>query len=197
VTDPFVVLRHADHVRMPWANGCGTTYQVLTSPPGAAMDDFDWRISLADVDGGGPFSSLRGIDRILVVVEGAGMGLVVDGRPVTARPLEPLHFPGEAVVSAALASGPTRDLNVMTRRGVCTAALSITRVERSTVVRDTPGATVLAVVLAGTCDAGQPDAPTLEPRDVLLVDRPLELVGAATLAIVRILPRSGRSQRIT
>ena len=189
MTDPLVVLRAGDHVRMPWANGGGTTYQVLTSPPGAGIGDAEWRISLADIDHDGPFSSLPGIDRILVVVEGAGMELVVGGRRVSARPLEPLEFPGEAVVSASLVSGPTRDLNVMTRRATCTASLRIVPVTGSTVVRDTPGATVLAVVLAGACDAGRVGTAVLEPRDVVLVERSLALVGTATLAVVTILPR--------
>ena len=73
------VWRVPDHRKMRWKNGRGTTYEVATSPDGSGTADFDWRISFADVDTDGPFSSFAGIDRVIVVVEGEQMVLTIDG----------------------------------------------------------------------------------------------------------------------
>jgi environmental stress-induced protein Ves len=179
----LTVLRADDHVRMAWANGGGTTYQVATSPEGADLEAFDWRVSLADVDSGGRFSTFTGIDRILMVIEGPGMELVVDGRLVPLGPLDPLRFDGEAVTSAALVDGPTRDLNVMTRRGRCTATLDVVTVVDSVEVAPVDDGDVLVVVVSG--DARADDVP-LWPRDAVVVDRPTVLRGTATMAVIRV-----------
>ncbi len=44
-------------------------------PAGAALDEFLWRVSIADVERDGPFSRFPGIDRTIVLLEGAGMRL--------------------------------------------------------------------------------------------------------------------------
>jgi uncharacterized protein len=183
----LTVLRSDDHVRMPWANGGGTTYQVATSPEGAGLDEFDWRVSLADVDSSGPFSAFPGIDRILMVVGGAGMELVVDGRFVPLGPLDPFRFDGAADTRASLVSGPTKDLNVMTRRDRCTATLEVVQVDGSiddaVDVAPVEDGDILVVVLDGGARAD--DVP-LWSRDVLVVDRPTTLRGTATVAVIAI-----------
>ena len=30
---------------MPWKNGGGETTEIAVSPPGAGLDDFDWRVA--------------------------------------------------------------------------------------------------------------------------------------------------------
>ena len=183
MTAPLRVLRADDHVRMAWANGGGTTYQVMTSPEGADLATFDWRVSLADVESGGPFSSFPGIDRILLLTEGAGMQLVVDGVLVPLARLDVARFAGEATTSATLTSGPTRDLNVMTRRGRCTAELDLLVVRDEVAVAPTTGSTSLLVVVDGQVRA---DEVRLWGHDVVVVDRPLVLRGTATVARIRI-----------
>ena len=66
------LLRNADHRRMPWKNGGGETVEVIVHPEGASLSDFGWRVSMATVASDGPFSVFPGIDRTIVVVEGAG-----------------------------------------------------------------------------------------------------------------------------
>ncbi len=119
------VLRAADRRQVPWKNGGGVTAEIAISPGGAALDAFDWRVSTAVVAADGPFSRFEGIDRQLVVLDGA-LRLVVDGRqPLDLTPLSPpAVFPGEAATHAALTGGPVRDLNIMTRRGVVTATIA-------------------------------------------------------------------------
>lgn len=103
---------------MPWKNGGGTTTQVLTVPAGADLHSFDIRISMARVDADGPFSSFEGVDRTLLVTEGAGMRLHIAGEaPRTLDPRSPpFAFGGDPVAHATLIDGRIRDLNVMSRR---------------------------------------------------------------------------------
>ncbi len=108
----------ADYLRMPWKNGGGSTTQIAIAPAGAALDDFDWRISSARVETAGPFSAFPGIDRSLAVLNGGALLLQPQGgQPVL---LEadgaPFAFPGERAIDAALSAGPVIDFNVMTRR---------------------------------------------------------------------------------
>jgi uncharacterized protein len=89
------------------------------------MEDFGWRISMAEVRDAGPFSVFPNVDRHLAVLEGHLL-LDVHGRGVTAlTPDSPvLRFPGDLAASASLPFGPVTDLNVMTRRGEFTADMS-------------------------------------------------------------------------
>ncbi|CAD5376226.1 HutD family protein [Pseudomonas sp. OF001] len=104
--------------RRPWKNGGGETRELVVAPPGAGLDDFDWRISCAQVASGGPFSAFPGVDRSLLVLEGAGLRL--DFGAGEALELDaaavPLQFAGEQPVTAELLAGPVGDFNVMTRR---------------------------------------------------------------------------------
>jgi environmental stress-induced protein Ves len=115
------VLRAADRTPTPWKNGGGITCEVAVEPPGAGFADFGWRVSTAVVASDGPFSRFEGIDRTLVVLEGAGLTLDIAGQAVALVPgSDPFEFDGAASVSAALAAGPILDLNVMVRRGAWT-----------------------------------------------------------------------------
>ena len=113
------ILRAADYRVMPWKNGGGTTTEIAVSPDGAGLDEFDWRVSMARVEGSGPFSSFAGIDRTLSVLEGEGIVLDIAGQPAARlTPASALFsFPADLPTSAALIAGPITDLNVMTRRG--------------------------------------------------------------------------------
>lgn len=104
--------------RRPWKNGGGETFELAVAPPGAGLDDFDWRISCARVAAGGPFSVFPGVDRSLAVLEGAGLRLdfgTGETHTLTVHGA-PLAFAGERAVNAALLDGPVGDFNLMTRR---------------------------------------------------------------------------------
>ena len=104
---------------MPWKNGRGETVEIAVFPPGATVDTFDWRISMATVSEDGPFSVFPGIDRTLSILEGQGMELLLEGRaPVLLTQNSAPHpFPADAATNATLVDGTITDLNVMTRRG--------------------------------------------------------------------------------
>ena len=114
---------------MPWKNGGGTTTEIAAFPEGAGLDTFGWRISMARVEADGPFSAFPGIERTLSVIEGAGITLDFGGGRVEDLSIasEPLPFPGDAPVSAALSRGAITDLNVMTRRGVFSHRVEVIR----------------------------------------------------------------------
>ena len=112
-----------------WKNGAGLTREIALGPAGAGLDDFGWRLSVAELERDAPFSAFPGIDRCIVVIDGAGMALHDSaGAPVrTLAPLEPWAFEGEHALHARLALGPCRDFNVMTRRGAWRAELRVLR----------------------------------------------------------------------
>jgi environmental stress-induced protein Ves len=112
------IIRHADCRAMPWKNGGGVTTEIMAWPPAAGLDDFDWRISMAQVAAGGPFSVFAGIDRTLTVLAGTMRLATGDAEPVTLSPQsQPYVFPGDVGTEAVLVDGPVLDFNVMTRRG--------------------------------------------------------------------------------
>lgn len=113
------LIRFAYLTPKPWKNGGGTTTEIAASPEGAGFDDFDWRLSVADVGSDGPFSLFPRIDRTLTLIEGKGLAMQIEGRaPVTLTTASPpLAFPGDVPVNATLVDGAIRDFNVMTRRG--------------------------------------------------------------------------------
>ncbi|MFG3346353.1 HutD family protein [Streptomyces sp. NPDC048018] len=145
------LLRTRDRAATRWRNGGGVTREVAAGPADAGLEDFAWRVSLADVAAGGPFSSFPGVDRIITVVDGPGMELTVDGVPhVVDTPYEPFSFSGDAVTDCRLLGGPLVDLNVMTRRAAATADVRVTR-EGFSVVPGA-GAVTLVIALAGTVE---------------------------------------------
>ena len=103
---------------MRWKNGLGETAEIAIAPEGAALDRFDWRVSMARIEAAGPFSAFPGIDRTLTVLDGAGFRLAVDGQePVELTPASaPFPFAGDRTAAATLLGGAVTDLNVMTRR---------------------------------------------------------------------------------
>ncbi|MFD3699093.1 HutD family protein [Streptomyces sp. NPDC058646] len=143
------VLRAADRRTEAWKNGGGVTREIAACPEGAGTDDFAWRVSLADVAAGGPFSAFPGVDRTLTLVEGAGMDLTVGGvhRRVAER-YAPQDFAGDEPTDCLLVDGPVRNVNVMYRRGVVRARTAVVRGGLD--LTAAPGETLLLVALAGT-----------------------------------------------
>lgn len=107
------LLRARDYPRMPWKNGGGSTEEI-TRDAGVGLDGFGWRLSIADIEASGGFSSFTGYQRIITVLQGDGMRLSVDGHE--SRPLLPFDafaFSGESQVACTLQGGPIRDFNLI------------------------------------------------------------------------------------
>lgn len=101
---------------MAWKNGGGITHELHREGEGPA--GFASRISIAEVGADGPFSRFDGVDRVLVLLSGAGMTLTrSDGLQVSLREGgDQISFFGEDDWGCALLGGPTLDLNLMTDR---------------------------------------------------------------------------------
>ena len=143
------IQRSAEHRIVPWANGMGVTADVFLSPPD--VDEWSWRLSIADVSDDLPFSTMPGIDRHILVASGAGMALTIDGAPEHRmdRTTPPLSFDGESVTTCRILDGPIADLNLMVRRATGSGALRTVRLSMGQTVL-LAGGDVALVVLDGT-----------------------------------------------
>jgi environmental stress-induced protein Ves len=116
------VIHLGDAPRERWRNDGGWTREIVRAPEGEA--DYDWRLSVAEVESAGPFSHFGGCDRILVLLGGEGMALQsADSTVVLRAPGEFLRFAGELPIDAALVAGPTTDLNLIWRRDHCNVVM--------------------------------------------------------------------------
>lgn len=146
-------------------------------------DEWDWRVSIADVVHDGPFSMLPGVDRVIAVVEGEGMVLTVDG--IEHRVLAStgaVAFDGSATTSCRLLAGPVRDLNLMVRRGRASGSMEVIDVVTSVAV---DGSAVWVVVAGEVTFAGE----LLVPGDAVIDDvGELHPIGPARVARIRVGP---------
>lgn len=147
-----MIVRLADCPSRPWKNGLGRTRELAVQTSSGEADAFDWRVSIAEVDSAAPFSCFPGIDRHIVLLDGAGFTLQLDGRRTHAltTPFEPFAFAGEAAVTVALAGGPTRDFNLMLRRASVRGGIEPWRDAGPHV---TDAATVLVYCAGGVIDS--------------------------------------------
>jgi len=182
------VLRFEQHRRMPWRNGGGVTYEVASSPAGSDLAGFDWRISIAEVQDGGPFSTFPGVDRTIVLVDGEWMALTVDGRRHRFGRREPFSFAGDSDTTCEVA-GPSRDLNVMTRRGRAGASVVIREAGAPRPVPAGAGALVL-VGLSGEVAIAQADGTEVQVSALDAVVStglaPLTLGGDGAVAVIEV-----------
>jgi environmental stress-induced protein Ves len=115
--DPEPLLVYApDQPQQPWRNGGGQTRELLLWP----SDPNAWRVrvSLARIERNGPFSAFPGVERWFTVLEGAGVILSVDSKPLKLDSSSaPYSFDGGSPPKCTLVNGPTSDLNLMCRSG--------------------------------------------------------------------------------
>ncbi len=126
-TDPVLsaasrVIPSFEYRRERWRNGLGWTREILRVP-----DSEDWqvRLSIAEIEQDAAFSAFPGIDRELVLLRGEGLRLrFADGALHTLMPPhDRLRFAGEAQVTGELIDGVTHDFNLMWRRDAVQAEL--------------------------------------------------------------------------
>ncbi len=165
----FSIIRHSDLAVSRWANGAGTTRQVAAEPDDSGIDSFDWRVSIADVVGECSFSAFPGIDRTILLVEGRVMVLAIDGVECRLDPLAPVRFGGEADVTCSVPDGPTRDLNVMCRRGEWAASVEVLDARKPVTVAPTSEGIAFVVCFAGQWSLVEPAAHWLGPGDFVRV----------------------------
>ncbi len=181
------VRRFDDLAPAPWRNGGGTTREVMRLASPQPDEDFLARVSIADVEENGDFSRFDGVDRLIMLLRGPVMRLVVGGERTDLAPEEPFAFPGDAHTRCEIDS-PTRDLNVMTRRGRATATVTVVHgSERHTIGGD--GAQVVVVALRGGAEVQAPggDSARLAELDSLVESEAetLTVGGHAVIVVIR------------
>lgn len=155
-------LTQGDFKVMPWANGLGQTVEMVrVDREGALL----WRLSRAAVVEDGPFSLFPGVDRNLTVISGPGFDLVGEAS-LRADPLRPVAFSGDLALRAEGVTAPCDDFNVMVRRGVVRAEVS---------VRD-GGEAMGALFALGPVQAG---GIMMAAHDLVLADEPVRFDGPA------------------
>lgn len=113
-----------DYKKMPWKNGQGVTYEIFRDK-GENLDDFGYRISMADVASDGAFSHFLGRERILTILTGDGIVLNIDKQQkITLQPQQVFSFSGDSDVYSTLINGAIRDLNVIFDPNLFTAHLT-------------------------------------------------------------------------
>ena len=101
---------------MPWKNGGGQTTELLKIPE--ESENFDLRLSVAQINSDGPFSIFKQIDRWIVLLSGEGVVLQFHDRTVELNQASaPYYFMGEEKVVCSLLSESVSDFNLMIRRG--------------------------------------------------------------------------------
>ena len=184
-----------EYRRERWKNGLGWTREVLRWP--LDSQQWDWRISIAEVDKGGAFSSFPGVDRELVLLSGEGMRLKFeDGESVELHPPHDRHrFAGERALEAELLAGPTQDFNLMWRRDRVEASVLHRPLVGSMLFFAEPGVRWVAYLLSGRAMVKDQLLPmVLEQGDTaMLAPQPgdhqrLIIEGGGELLLVRIAP---------
>lgn len=201
------IIRYADLKPSPWRNGGGVTRELARFPSGgsAAGDgQWDWRVSIAEINKAGVFSSFAGMERVLTVVDGDLLFLTVDGAEHPLEKYRPFRFSGDAEAAGALPTGDIRDLNVICRQGAFKGFTSIIELSKKRAhpvfagqfgillqgqATVTPGA---GMGEGGTGEAGggAGDAETLGRYDAVVgadTETP-EILGRGFLAVVSIDP---------
>jgi len=176
--------RAAERPSTPWKNGLGSAAEIANSPADAAVDDFDWRVSIATITKDSDFSIYEGVDRLIMPLSPAGLVLSENGTRRELAQYDVLSFTGESTVAAIEVGVDTEDLNLMVRRGIRSGSLEKRLVEGSTVLTTDDATELVVVVLEGTLQL--PDA--LAPGDALVVgpDDFLMLSGTASIAVATI-----------
>ena len=108
--------------RERWKNELGWTREIARSPQ---EGEWDWRLSIADIEQDAAFSRFEGVERELVLLSGNGVRLRFDdGDSIDVEPPHGrLRFAGERLATGELLDGPTQDFNLMWRRDAVDAQL--------------------------------------------------------------------------
>jgi len=109
---PSRIMPASGYSRMSWKNGAGWTSEILRAPD---ADNWQWRLSIAEIENDAPFSVFPGMERELVLLSGNGLRIRFDDGDTheLLPPHDRLRFTGERAAFGELIDGPTRDFNLM------------------------------------------------------------------------------------
>ena len=99
------LVRAEDCRRMRWKNGAGWTSEILRVPD---VEDWRWRLSIAEVETDAPFSPFPGVERELVLLGGGAQ----DAGPLIRALVEKLDAPAIMTVNARGVLAPDHPLGI-------------------------------------------------------------------------------------
>ncbi len=159
-------LTPSDFKTMPWANGKGSTIEMLKIEENGALK---WRLSRASVVENGDFSIFPNVARNLTVITGPGFDLIGSGQHLHARALQPVAFSGETPIRAENVTAASDDFNVMTAANLPRPEVAVINGAAQLKGGDQLAVYALAPTTANTA--------TLSAGDLYLTDQPLHLHG--------------------
>ena len=187
-----------EYRRVRWRNQLGWTREIVKVPDG---DDWDWRLSIAEIERDAAFSSFPGIDRALVLLSGNGLRLRFDDGEM--RELQPPHdhlrFAGERGVVGELIDGATHDFNLMWRRECVHAQLWHRPLVGPMVIFGEPGTIWAVYLMAGQARfADDSGLPALAAGDTAILEAGTQrlrhvLEGGGEVLLVRVAPAATQS----
>ncbi|MEP6633148.1 MAG: HutD family protein [Luteimonas sp.] len=159
-----------EYRRVRWKNQLGWTREIVRVPD---RDDWDWRLSIAEIEHDAAFSTFPGIERELVLLTGNGLRLRFDDGDTVA--LDPPHgrcrFDGARNVLGELVDGLTHDFNAMWRRDTITAELWHRPLVGPMVIFVELGTTWVVHLISGQASfADDSDLPALMAGDTALLE---------------------------
>jgi uncharacterized protein len=168
------VLRHADYRRMRWKNGGGWTTELAAFPESSEVGiTFDWRISIAEIESDGAFSTFPGCDRQIALLDGIGMELRFNAAPSLRleRRLQFVPFAGEWQTYGTLLSGTVRDFNVIAKRDAIRAEIWHRPLVGPMVFLAETSVTWFVYIVGGNASIGNRErSSTLDAGDSLLLE---------------------------
>ena len=170
------VVRWDELQEVAWRNGAGSAVDLHVVPAGAGWDGFEWRANIAWFDRDVPFSSYRGTERHLLVLEGQ-FTIVVDGVPIRLTPESDVFvFSGDATTEVREVVGMVRVFNVLARGQLDAPALRTTTAPGPLGESHRVAGTDVIHVVSGSATtsrraADQEMLPSLAAGDTLIGDR--------------------------
>lgn len=181
--------------RLRWRNGRGWTREIHAEGRGGA-DEWDWRLSIAEIEADCPYSLFAGVEREQVLLSGAG--LVLSGAAGDEWRLDPPHgrqrFAGDLPIEARLEAGRVEVFNLMWRPDRVAARLWHRPLVGSMLLFVDPGDAWAVHVMAGHARLDDAEGRTLlEMGDTALLcgqggRARQQLEGAGDLLLVRLGP---------
>lgn len=121
------LLEYAEFQPVPWKNGAGKTVTLAIHPADASMEDFAWRVSIAEMDEAVAYSLFPGVNRTQILLTGQGLHLKGMQQYDLITAYDAVDFDGESVLSCEPISGTCRVLNIMVRRNLAAAEVKLLR----------------------------------------------------------------------
>jgi hypothetical protein len=182
-TSTMEIIRKSSFSASPWKNGGGVTHEAIRVPPG--VEAFRWRVSVAEIHQGGPFSDFVGYRRFMVLLRGDGVRLTCNGRDHAElrQPGDMTQFDGAAATACSLLGGPCTDLNLMVSQAIPGARASTERVNKPYAVDPGDG---MAIVFA---IRGDVSVDTAGGASAVLAEGDLALITSRDAAVLS--PGSG------